>query len=162
MTASAKSPQSDRAARYTERLFVAWWGWPLPLVVAGLLAAEIHMAFSALPPGVAYAVLLPLAVGLLLLAGRTTIQVVSAPDGGELHVADARLPLRFAGEVEVIAKQDKRRAMGPDLDPAAFLVHRPWIGTLLRVRLTDENDPTPYWLFSTRHPESVAAAIRNG
>lgn len=162
VTASAKSPQSERATAYRERLFVAWWGWPLPLIIAGLLAAAIHQRFSDLPPGTAFVVLLSLAVGLTLRAGRTMVSVVAGgPDGAELRVADARLPLEFAGEAEVISQRDKRKAMGPDLDPAAFLVHRPWIGTLLRVRLTDEQDPTPYWLFSTRHPERVAAAIRD-
>jgi len=30
----------------------------------------------------------------------------------------------------------------------------------VKVYLTDANDPTPYWLFSTRHPEKVAELLK--
>lgn len=151
MTQSADSPT------YRERLYVAWWGWPLPLAAATLIAAEIHMGYPGVRSWLPYVLLLPLAVLGLVLAGRTPVEV----DADELRVGDARLPLRYVGEVEVIAKADKRKALGPDLDPAAYLVHRGWVGPLVRVRLTDEKDPTPYWLFSSRQPERVAELLRS-
>lgn len=152
MSSSADSPQ-----RYTERLYVAWWAWPLPLAAATLIAAEIHMGYPGVRSWLPYAVLIPLAVLLLVLAGRTRVAVTDE----ELQVADARLPLRFVGEVETIGKDAKRKALGPDLDPAAFLLHRAWVGPLVLVRLTDPDDPTPYWLFSTRQPERLAEVIRS-
>jgi hypothetical protein len=30
----------------------------------------------------------------------------------------------------------------------------------VRVELTDPEDPTPYWLFSTRRPQRVAELLR--
>jgi hypothetical protein len=30
------------------------------------------------------------------------------------------------------------------------------------VDITDPSDPTPYWLFSTRKPEELVAALRAG
>lgn len=145
------------AARYTERLYLAWWAWPLPLAAAVLIAAEIHMGYDGLRSWLPYALLVPLAVLLMLLAGRTRIEIAE----DTLSVADARLPLRYAGAIEVIGKDAKRKALGPDLDPAAFLVHRGWVGPLVRVEITDERDPTPYWLFSTRRPEQVAELLRS-
>ena len=50
--------------------------------------------------------------------------------------------------------------LGPDLDPAAFVLHTGWVGPVLRVMLTDPADPTPYWVFSVRHAEQLAALLR--
>jgi hypothetical protein len=64
------------------------------------------------------------------------------------------------GAVQIVPVTAKRKALGPHLDPAAFVVHRGWVGPLLRVQLTDPADPTPYWMFSTRHPERLAELLR--
>lgn len=149
--------QSVDSPTFRERLYVAWWAWPLPLAAATLIAAEIHMGYPGVRSWLPYVLLVPLAVLGLMLAGRTLVEV----DGAELRVGDAHLPLRYVGEVEVIAKADKRKALGPNLDPAAYLVHRGWVGPLVRVRLTDDEDPTPYWLFSSRQPERLAELLRS-
>jgi hypothetical protein len=50
--------------------------------------------------------------------------------------------------------------VGREGDPAAFVSIRPWIGPGVQVWLDDEDDPTPYWVVSTRHPEQVVRAVR--
>ena len=50
--------------------------------------------------------------------------------------------------------------LGRQLDPAAYVVHRAWIGPMVLLVLDDPDDPTPYWLVSTRHPDRVLAALR--
>jgi len=142
---------------YRERLYVTWWIWPLPLLAAGLLAAEVHMGFPGLRSWLPYVVLLPLTVLLIARMGSTKVEV----SGGELKAGDAHIPLALLGDVEIIAPEDRRKAMGPQLDPAAFVVHRGWVKPLVRVRVTDPEDPTPYWVISTRHPEALAAALRS-
>jgi hypothetical protein len=52
-----------------------------------------------------------------------------------------------------------RQARGPGLDARAFLCLRGWVQTGARVRIDDPQDPTPYWLLSTRHPDRLAAAL---
>ncbi|GLZ38760.1 DUF3093 domain-containing protein [Actinokineospora sp. NBRC 105648] len=146
------------AARYAERLHVTWYWWPLPLLAAGLLAAEIHMGYPGVRAWLPYALIIPLTALLLWRAGRTPVRVVD----GELWVADAHLPLEFAGEVSAFDPKDKRRVLGPNLDPAAFLLHRGWVGPLVRVQVVDPADPTPYWVLSTRHPAELVAAITAG
>jgi hypothetical protein len=106
-----------------------------------------------------YVILLPLMAAMVISLGRTRIRVTGG-DEPELWIGDAHLPLRFVGEVEVIDRHHKRKALGPDADPAAFVVHRGWVGPVIRARLTDPADPTPYWLFSTRKPEALAALLR--
>ncbi len=142
---------------YRERLYVTWWIWPLPLLAAGLLAAEVHMGFPGLRSWLPYVVLLPLTVLLIARMGSAKVEV----SGGELKAGDAHIPLALLGDVEIIAPEDRRRAMGPQLDPAAFVVHRGWVKPLVRVQVNDPEDPTPYWVISTRHPEALAAALRS-
>jgi DUF3093 family protein len=142
-------------SRFDERLSVPWWWWPPALGVAALLAAEVHMGYPGVRAWAPYLLLAPLAAAVLLALGRTRVRLTD----GELWVGQAHVPVRFVGEVEVIGREDKRRALGPELDPAAYLVHRAWVGPLLRVRLTDPDDPTPYWVFSTRRPRQLAELL---
>ena len=104
-----------------------------------------------------YLITIPLVVGVMLWLGRATVKVVD----GELWVGDAHVPLSFVDEVEVISAKAKRKALGPDLDPAAFVSHRGWVGPVLRVYLNDPADPTPYWLFSVRKADKLAAMLNN-
>jgi hypothetical protein len=140
---------------FRERLYASWWTWPMPVIAAVLLAAEVHMGHPGVRAWLPYVVLVPLAIAVPLALSRTKVEV----SGGELWVGDAHLPLRVIEDAEVIAAADKRRALGPDLDPAAFAVHRPWVPTSVRVWLDDEDDPTPYWVVSTRHPQKLVDVL---
>lgn len=149
----------DNARAYSERLYAAWWLWLAPLIGATLLASSIDIGYPALPVWLPYLVLLPIAVVLMLAAGRTVITVTTTGDDPELHVGSAHLPLRFIGAVEIIDRNHKQAALGPEFDPAAFLLHRGSIGPVVRLELTDPADETPYWIFSTRHPARLAYAL---
>ena len=132
-----------------------WW-WYVPTVGLGvLLGAEVHMGYPGVRSWVGYAVLVPLLVAVVARLGRARVRV----EGGELRVGPAAVPLRFVGRVEVVDRRDKQAALGPELDPAAYLVHRPWIGSIARVEVADPSDPTPYWAFSVRHPDRLVAAL---
>ncbi|MFD1150650.1 DUF3093 domain-containing protein [Saccharothrix hoggarensis] len=142
---------------FRERLYVPWWGWPLPLAAAALLAAEIHMGFPGVRSWLPYVITVPLALLLIVRMGSTKVEV----SGGELRVGAAHVPLDLLGEVEVFDAKAKRKAMGPNLDPLAFVTHRGWVGPMVRVELKDPADPTPYWLFSVRSAEELAALLRD-
>ncbi|MGW4486167.1 DUF3093 domain-containing protein [Amycolatopsis sp. NPDC004368] len=144
---------------HSERLYVPWWGWPLPMLGAILLGVEIHLGYPSIPVWIPLPIAVLVMAALLVSLGRSRVRVTSG-DEPELWVGDAHLPLRFAGVVEVLEKDDKRRALGRDGDPAAFVMHRGWVGPAVRVQLTDPADPTPYWLFSTRKPKRVAELLR--
>ena len=136
-----------------------WWWYVLAVAVGVLLGAEVHMGYPGVRSWIGYAVTIPALVGLLFWLGRVRVRVTD----GELRVGDATLPLRDVGRVEVVDPADKQAALGPELDPAAYLVHRPWVGPLVRVELTGPaDDPTrpPYWIFSVRQPRRLVAALR--
>jgi Protein of unknown function (DUF3093) len=70
------------------------------------------------------------------------------------------LPSRFISGARGVPASDKQQMLGPELDPRAFVLHRPWIGPAVRVDLDDPADPTPYWIFSVRHPEALLECLR--
>ncbi|MGH3872859.1 MAG: DUF3093 domain-containing protein [Pseudonocardiaceae bacterium] len=141
---------------FDERLTVPWWWWPLGLGVAALLAAEVHLGYPGVRAWLPYLLTMPLAAAVLIRMGRRRVRLC----GGELQVDSAHVPVRYLGRIQVIPRNAKRRALGPDLDPAAFLMCSAWIGPILRVDLTDPQDPTPYWIFSVRRAEELAALLR--
>lgn len=148
--------KADATTTHTERLHVTWYLWLLPMLAAGLMAAQVHLGYPGVRAWLPYVVLLPLMAVLIWRAGRARVRI----ENGELYVGDAHLPLEHVGTVEVFGAKEKRQVLGPRLDPAAFVLHRTWVGPLVRVEVTDPEDPTPYWLFSTRHPEKVASLLR--
>ncbi|MCK8673076.1 DUF3093 domain-containing protein [Rhodococcus sp. NPDC003382] len=151
--AAARSATGSPA--YSERLWVPLWWWPLGFGVAALLAAELNMAARALPDWLPYVVLLIVPVWILWWLSRKEIRVV----GGELVVDRAHLPIDVIARGVVVPASAKSAAMGRQLDPAAYVSHRPWVGTMALVVLNDPDDPTPYWLVSTRRPAELLAAL---
>lgn len=152
---AAEHPDDAEDVLYHERLYVSWWWWLLGLALAVLLAAEIHMGYPGVRAWLPY-IVVPLATaGALTWLGRLSVRV----RGGELWVDDAHLPLRFVSDVEALDEAGRRALLGPAGDPAAFVVVRPWVRRAVAVALCDPDDPTPYWLISTRNPKALAEVL---
>ena len=138
---------------YRERLWPAAW---IGLVAALAIPASL-LTFAPI------SVVVGGIVGVVLALGVVGIAVGTAPTitvhDGMLRAGSARVPLALVGETDVARGDDARLARGQQLDARAHLVLRPDISPVLRVHLTDPDDPTPYWLLSTRRPEELAAAI---
>ena len=149
--------------RYRERLWVPWWWWLPGLAVGGLIAFEVHMGVRTLPNWLPFAVLLPVAAGVLLWLSKIEVQVTSAAPGGEteLWVGAAHLPVSVISRSAEVPRSAKSAALGRQLDPAAYVVHRAWVGPMVLLVLDDPDDPTPYWLVSSRHPDRVLSALRD-
>ena len=148
--------------RYRERLWVPWWWWPPGFLLASLIAATFARVVTALPGWLPYAVFLPAAAVVLLWLGRVEVKVVAAPDGEpEFWAEPAHLPASVVARSAEIPRSAKSSALGRQLDPAAYVMHRPWVGPMVLVVLDDPDDPTPYWLISCRRPDRVLAALRD-
>lgn len=149
--------------RYRERLWVPWWWWPLGFGLAALIAFEINLSVAKLPAWLPFATLGTVAAATLLWLGRTEIQITvdPTPNGeAQLWAGCAHLPSNVISRSAEIVPTAKSAALGRQLDPAAYVLHRPWVGPLVLVVLEDPDDPTPYWLVSSRHPERVLSALR--
>ena len=139
---------------YSEKLAPAWW-----LVLAtGLLVPATLLVFLPLNW------LLGLLVGLGLWWGAIGVLWSFAPslkiEAGSLHAGKARIELHHISTITVFRADQARHERGPGLDARAWLVIVPWIDPVVKIELSDPEDPTPYWLVSTRHPEQLAAAWR--
>ncbi|MFL6108931.1 MAG: DUF3093 domain-containing protein [Marmoricola sp.] len=140
---------------YSERLTVPlrWWVW------ATFFLATFWLAFIvALPEWIAWAgtgVLVAAVYAMFLWVGSARVEVRD----GVLHVGPAHIGLSLIGEVEALDKEGTRRVHGPQADARAFLHTRPYISRAVRIAIDDPADPTPYWLVSSRHPRTLAAAL---
>lgn len=137
-----------------------WWWWPIGLGLSAVLATEVNMGVRNLPDWLPYALLAVVAAGVLLWLGRVEVKVTGNGDGVELWAGNAHLPATVVSRSAVVPRSAKSAALGRQLDPAAFVLHRNWVGPMVLVVLDDPDDPTPYWLVSSRHPDRVLAALR--
>ncbi|MGZ5377898.1 MAG: DUF3093 domain-containing protein [Mycobacterium sp.] len=151
---------TSQIVRYRERLTVPWWWWPPGLGLAALISLEVNQGVPALPVWLPFAILLPVAAVVLLLLGSTQLRVVRGAGDTELWVGDAHLPVSVISRSAEVPRSAKSAALGRQLDPAAYVVHKAWVGPMVLLVLDDPDDPTPYWLMSCRHPERVLAALR--
>jgi hypothetical protein len=155
---------TTQTVRYRERLWVPWWWWPPGLGLGALIALEVNQGVSVLPNWLPFAVLLPVAAAVLIWLSTTEVRVVATgpgDDGVELWAGTAHLPVEVIARSAEVPRSAKSAALGRQLDPAAFVVHRAWVGSLVLLVLDDPDDPTPYWLVSSRHPDRVLAALRD-
>jgi hypothetical protein len=140
---------------FTERLLPRWWAWLLAYSFIGMVAVAYGAALGAT---VGWLV----AVGGLVLA--TALLLITAPmitvSGTTLSVGGATLPVTSIGEVEAVTGDRIRELRGPGADGRLFVSLRPWSGADgVLVRLDDPEDPHPAWLFTSRHPARVVAAL---
>ncbi len=155
-------PPPDRVPRpmHSERLRVPAWWW---VVLAATTAMALALIVVVGAPWwmLLLAVIVPaLFAWLFVTVGREQIEVESdGQGGGTLFAGRARLPFDAISRSAVVPATAKQAAMGRQLDPEAFVVHRGFIPTMVIVVLDDPLDPTPYWLISTRDPEGLAAAL---
>ena len=140
---------------YQERLAAPWWWWPFGLLVATIVAAEIHGGRDGIVSVLPYAVCLPLAVAVLLQVSRSKIVLTA---DGLLQVKGARISIEhLAGGTAYDAATS--RALMRGADPLAFTAVRPFVGTGLHLEVEDPADDTPYWLVSSRRPEELLRSI---
>jgi hypothetical protein len=148
--------------RYQERLRVPWWWWLPGFGLAALVALEVNQGMQSVPNWVPFAVLLPVAAAVLMWFGRTDVRVVGDDQNDtELWVGAAHLPVGVISRSAEVPRSAKSAALGRQLDPAAYVVHRAWIGPMVLLVLDDPDDPTPYWLVSCRRPDRVLTALRS-
>ena len=132
-----------------------WTWWPVVVCIVVFGALEVGSGFS-------YVVLVPVLIFMigffivpLALSGRARVQLRD----GVLIAGDEELPVMQVTSITALDRAETRLRLGPQADPAAHTVVRGWIGTSVMLRLANP-DPVPYWVVSTRHPDELAAAIK--
>lgn len=142
---------------YNERLTApaSWWVCALAFAVVW---GWIMLVVTTWPIAIATTVI----VAALTLAGvwrYGSLRIET--DGHELRVGAARIVLSDIGTAIPLDRAEYRRRLGTGADARAHLVTRPYLDHGVLIEITDDRDPTPYWLVSSRRPQALAAAVND-
>ena len=156
------SPTAGGTAKvlYRERQWVPWYWWAAGAFLTFLLAAQF-----ALNRNVWWFIIPLILIGGLIgwyltWLSRTTVAVEQDPDGSRwLRVNDANLPATVVTRAMEVPQSARQNALGRQLDPAAYLVSHAWVPEHALIVLDDPEDPTPYWLVSSKDPEALLKAF---
>lgn len=77
----------------------------------------------------------------------------------ELRVGRAHIQRTFLGQATALSTEQMRLTRGRDADPAAFLALRFWQPRGVKIPLHDDQDPTPYWLISSKKTKGLVEAL---
>lgn len=139
--------------QYTERVLPKWSSF---LPVLGVFPA---IWLTLLPineaAGVVAGVVSTALIAVAMMAKSAKISISSE----SLKVSTASIERKHISGVEVISKGEAFAARGRELDPRAWFHFQGSVETLVRVKISDPADPTPYWLFSTRRPEQIKKVL---
>jgi hypothetical protein len=139
---------------YRERLTVpiVWW------ILGELFAFSLFVAvgwYLGFAWGIAAGAACLAVLAVIFIAAAIVITV----DDIWLRVGRAQIELSYlTGAVALDAAATARRA-GPDADARAYLALRPYVRTAVEITIGDSDDPTPYWLVSSRRPHELASAL---
>lgn len=148
------STPKTRDVVHRERLTPSPAVWFVSLATAATLGL-VALALVSVGTTVVVALLAVAATAALL---RATSAVVEVGDG-RLRAGRAHIPVSLLGRVRVVDAGRMTRLLGPDADVRAYLCQRGWLREGVLVEVIDPQDPTPYWLVSSRAPRRLAEAI---
>lgn len=141
-------------ATYSERLWPTFWSCVsfLPLVPALILvAAPFNIWIGVIAGIVIYGAFL------VFVIFRSALVTV---DAEKFVYGSAMVETEFIGAVSAFSGDAARVERGTGLDSRAYTKFRAFMPGVVKLEITDESDPTPYWLVSTRHPQKLAEALR--
>lgn len=153
MTANSPLVSNDSATLYRERIRAsAWVFFSTALVIPASLLVFLPINLGA---GVIIAIVLYATIVLILVATSPVITVTRQ----QFTAGRASVPIALVGAVTAYSGEDATLQRGRLLDARAWLLIRGWVSPVVRVELTDADDPTPYWIVSTRAPEALVEAL---
>lgn len=105
--------------------------------------------------GLVIGALVVIVIWALLFVGSPKISVTTK----QLRVGKVTIPRSLIGKAKTVSKNEIFAERGPNLDPAAYKVFQGAVKTAIKIPINDPEDPTPYWLVSTRNPEKLAEIL---
>lgn len=139
---------------YRERLLPGISAWLLVFFMTGSLGIAYGYVFGN-TFGVVLTIFATGAIYALMYFGSPIIAV----DELVIRVADARLPRQFVGSPSLLDETRTRESRRTATHRDAYIVMRAAIKESIIFDVKDENDPHPYWQFSSRHPAKLIAVL---
>jgi hypothetical protein len=104
-----------------------------------------------------------LVIGLVGVLGIWALLILRSPQiqvtKDNLSAGRASIPRNLIGEPKAISKEEVFAERGPKLDPGAYKVFQGTVKTAIKIPISDPDDPTPYWLVSTRNPAKLVELL---
>ena len=159
-TAAGATGRPAPEVLYSERQWVPWYFWFMAAFVVAITTATVSLNRTIWWVIIPAVVLSAIAIWVMVSWSGTVLRVEKDADGTRwLMVKDAQLPHDVVQRSMVVPKSARRNALGPQFDPAAFLVTHGWIDEHVMLVLDDPDDPTPYWLIAAKKPQQVLDAF---
>jgi hypothetical protein len=139
---------------YRERLTVPVLWWILGVLFAFSLFVAVGW-YLGLAWGIAVGVACLAVVAAIFVTAAISITV----DDRRLRVGRAQIELDYLTRAIGLDAASTARRAASEADARAFLALRPYVRTAVEITLSDDDDPTPYWLVSSRRPHELASAL---
>ena len=133
--------------------------WPIMVwLLVVIMCASIYLAIWA-PLGQLPAILITIftAIGLFVISKIMQTKIFIADNF--LYANKAKIDIKYIKKVTPLNKLEFKRLNGVAADPAAFLATNFWTNTGVKVELKDKNDPTPYWLISSKRADELVQKL---
>lgn len=140
---------------YEERLYPNAWIWIITIglsLVPAVIFAPIDMLIGVLASVMTLIVLI-----FALHTSTPTIRVTST----ELRVGRATIERHYLGRAQGFVGEKATAQRGTRLHGLAYLCIRGWVDGVVRLEVLDEEDKTPYWLFSSRRPQVLSQTLND-
>lgn len=137
---------------FRERLYAAPW-----LFVACALVIPAALAVF-WPINVTVGVVIAIVLYALIVAALVGFAPVLEVTETEFRAGRASVEREFIGHVEPFTGTEASLERGQRLDARAWLLLRGAL-PIVKVPITDEADPVPYWIVSTRRPNQLASVL---
>ncbi len=135
------------------------WPWWLTLLILGLDLSIIIAIWAGLGNTAA---LIAAGSTLLFTCYLFFITVLrTRVEGENLSVGRAKIQKKYLGKVITLSIDEFRHLRGAGINPSAFHAFRFWIKRGVKIEINDPQDPTPYWLVSSKAPERFAEALKS-
>lgn len=120
-----------------------------PMVLLAAIPFSQELAFV-------LAVLVPTGLIALFFGTAPVIEI----EGDELSVGRMRLPISALGNAEFFQGDEARFERGPGLSPGSQRLFRGDVDGVVKIIVSDPEDPTEYLLFSSRKGADLVRALR--
>ena len=140
--------------RYRERLWPSFGVWFGTVFVLMMIDVAVGAGLG-IPTGIAVSILTAVTAGYWLVSASPIIAVSDS----EITAGRAHISLGYIDNVRALTSAEARNATGRDADGLTYLITRGWVTSAVRFDITDDADPTPDWIVSTRRPQELAAAL---
>ncbi len=145
--------KSSEATLYRERI-VPGFSFYLATLFVPVALFLIVLAFDEF-----WAMVALVASEILIVGVSISFAPIIEVSAKSLRVGRVRVPTAQIGEVSNISKSDAFSERGPNLDIKSFSRFQIGVRGLVKIQIVDPNDPTPYWLLSTKRPKQLVQAL---